>query len=53
MRSLRILYIKRNNKYIIIMTINELQDNVIEDFSSLDDWMDKYAMLIDLGNSLE
>ncbi len=35
------------------MTINELQDNVIEDFSSLDDWMDKYAMLIDLGNSLE
>jgi cysteine desulfuration protein SufE len=35
------------------MTINQLQDNIIEDFSQLDDWMDKYAMLIDLGNSLE
>lgn len=34
------------------MTINELQDNVIEDFSAFDDWMDKYALLIDLGNSL-
>ena len=35
------------------MTINERQDESIEDFSSIDDWMDKYAMLIDLGNSLE
>ena len=34
------------------MTINEIQDNIIEDFSQLDDWMDKYAMLIELGNSL-
>ena len=34
------------------MTINELQDNVIEEFSAFDDWMDKYALLIDLGNSL-
>ena len=34
------------------MTINELQDNVIEEFSVFDDWMDKYALLIDLGNSL-
>jgi len=34
------------------MTINESQDNIIEDFSQLDDWMDKYAMLIELGNSL-
>ncbi len=25
------------------MTINELQDNVIEEFSAFDDWMDKYA----------
>lgn len=33
-------------------TINELQDEVIEDFSAFDDWMDKYALLIDLGNSL-
>ena len=35
------------------MSINEIQDNIIEDFSLLDDWMDKYSMLIDLGNSLE
>lgn len=34
------------------MTINELQDNVIEEFSAFDDWMDKYGLLIDLGNSL-
>lgn len=34
------------------MTINEIQDNVIEEFSAFDDWMDKYALLIDLGNSL-
>ena len=31
------------------MSINELQDNVIEEFADFDDWMDKYALLIDLG----
>lgn len=35
------------------MTINELQDEVIEEFSAFDDWMDKYQMLIDLGNEQE
>ena len=35
------------------MTINEIQDQIIADFSQFDDWMDKYALLIDLGNSLE
>lgn len=34
------------------MTINELQDEVIEEFSAFDDWMDKYGLLIDLGNTL-
>lgn len=34
-------------------TINELQDAVIEEFCDFDDWMDKYQMLIDLGNDLE
>lgn len=34
------------------MTINELQDEIIEEFSDFDDWMDKYALLIELGNSL-
>ena len=32
------------------MTINERQDEVIEEFSDFDDWMDKYQLLIDLGN---
>lgn len=31
-------------------TINELQDEVIEEFSDFTDWMDKYQLLIDLGN---
>ena len=35
------------------MTINELQDEVIEEFSGFDDWMDKYQLLIDLGNEQE
>ena len=35
------------------MTINEIQDEVIEEFAGFDDWMDKYQMLIDLGNDLE
>ncbi|WP_028897182.1 SufE family protein [Prevotella sp. HUN102] len=35
------------------MTINEAQDQVIEEFSDFEDWMDKYQMLIDLGNDLE
>ena len=34
-------------------TINELQDEVIEEFNEFTDWMDKYQMLIDLGNDLE
>lgn len=32
------------------MTINETQDEVIAEFSDFSDWMDKYQMLIDLGN---
>ena len=31
------------------MTINEIQDEIIEEFSGFDDWMDKYQLLIDLG----
>ena len=36
-----------------MQTINELQDEVIEEFSDFDDWMDKYQLLIDLGNEQE
>ena len=32
------------------MTIDEIQDEIIEEFSEFDDWMDKYQMLIDMGN---
>ena len=35
------------------MTINEIQDDIIEEFSELDDWMDRYQLLIDLGNEQE
>ncbi len=32
------------------MSINEIQDEVIEEFADFEDWMDKYQLLIDLGN---
>ncbi len=32
------------------MTINEIQDEIIEEFADFSDWMDKYQLLIDLGN---
>ena len=35
------------------MTINEIQDEIIEEFSGFDDWMDQYQLLIDLGNEQE
>ena len=35
------------------MTINEIQDEIIEEFSGFDDWMDKYQLLIDIGNEQE
>lgn len=35
------------------MTINEIQDEIIAEFDEFTEWMDKYQMLIDLGNELE
>ena len=35
------------------MTINEAQDEVIEEFNDFTDWMDKYQLLIDLGGELD
>lgn len=35
------------------MTINEQQDAIIEEFSDMDDWMDRYQLLIDMGNDLD
>ena len=34
------------------MTINELQDEIVEEFSVFDDWMDRYSYLIELGSAL-
>ena len=34
------------------MTINEIQDEIISEFSELTDWMDRYSLLIELGNEL-
>ncbi len=32
-----------------MQTINEIQDEIIEEFADLDDWMDRYQLLIDMG----
>ena len=34
------------------MTINQTQDRIAADVEGVDDWMDRYAMIIDLGNEL-
>lgn len=31
------------------MTIKEIQDSIVEEFSMFDDWMDRYSMLIEMG----
>lgn len=35
------------------MTIEERQQEIIEEFSDFDDWMDKYQLLIDMGSQQE
>lgn len=35
------------------MSINEIQDEIIEEFLVYEEWLDKYEYLIELGNSLE
>ncbi len=35
------------------MTINEIQDEIVEEFSSFEDWMDKYSYLIEIGNEVQ
>lgn len=34
------------------MTIDQIQNDIVEEFSDVEDWMDRYAMIIDLGNNL-
>lgn len=33
--------------------INQIQDEIIDEFAGMDDWMDRYAYIIDMGNALE
>ncbi len=42
-----------NNIDMEMKTINELQDEIVEEFLELDDWMDRYQLLIDMGGELE
>jgi cysteine desulfuration protein SufE len=34
------------------MTVNQKQDEIVDEFSDIEDWMDRYAYIIDLGNAL-
>lgn len=34
------------------MSINEIQSEIVDEFSQFDDWMDRYGLIIDLGNTL-
>jgi len=36
-----------------MLSINEVQDEVIEEFEAFDDWLDRYQLLIDFGNELQ
>ena len=42
-----------NNIDMEMKTINELQDEIVDEFLELDDWMDRYQLLIDMGGELE
>ena len=35
-----------------MITINDIQNNIIDEFAAFNDWMDKYALLIEMGNAL-
>ena len=42
-----------NNIDMEMKSINELQNEIIDEFLELDDWMDRYQLLIDMGGELE
>ena len=41
------------DNFMEMQTINEIQDEIVEEFSELDDWMDRYQLLIDIGSEQE
>ena len=43
----------KDTDFSTLPSINEAQDEVIDEFSDFDDWMDRYQLLIDLGNELD
>lgn len=51
--SLQRIVTHRYRPLILMKTINETQDEIIEEFSVMDDWMDRYAYIIDLSDTLE
>ena len=51
----KMAYLWRLNQNITIFsmsTVNERQDEIIEEFEGLDDWMDRYSVIIDMGNAM-
>ena len=44
-----VMMAQNNNENEKNITISEIQDNIVEDFSMFDDWMERYAMLIEMG----
>lgn len=34
------------------MTIDQIQNDIIEEFADIEDWLDRYGYIIDLGNAL-
>jgi cysteine desulfuration protein SufE len=40
-------------KQIMMQTVDDIQQEIIDEFSIYDDWMDKYSLIIEYGNSLE
>ena len=36
-----------------MQTIDQVQEEIVDEFAIFDDWMDKYALIIEQGNSLE
>jgi len=46
------LEVKPNHHHLFMSIINERQDEIIEEFEGLDDWMDRYSVIIDMGNAM-
>lgn len=42
-----------SNLYLCLMTIKEIQNEIIDEFSMLDDWENRYEYLIELGKNLK